>query len=429
MPEVRSTTLAETRFEETLPSGLHVVVLPRPGYAKTFGMFTTRYGSIDHHFRPLDGQEIRVTDGIAHFLEHKLFEEPDGDAFTRFGRKGASANAFTGHTQTSYLFTATDHITENLHTLLDFVQAPYLTDANVAKEKGIIEQEIRMYDDHATWRGYRAMLENLYHVHPVRIDIAGTVESISQIDVESLLTCYRTFYHPANMVLVVCGDVDPDVVFREVRANQARKTFEPWPGVERLQDPEPDTVHAASTTLHLSVARPILRLGFKDRAPGIDGEALQFHHLVAGIALELTLGKASDLYNRLDGSGLIDATFSYDHEAEPGYAYTMLGGETDDPERLASALIEGFQQVRTHGFVAEAFERVRRKRLGEFLRVFNSPESLTYEFTTAYLAGVDMYAIPALLDRVTLEHVTERARALFDPERMSKVVILPTQES
>src|SRR5690606_38157317 len=206
----------------TLPNGLEVFVLRKPGFSKKYAVFSTRYGSIDRTFRhPGDGTWHTVPDGIAHFLEHKLFEEEGGNAFDRFAALGASANAYTSYTMTSYLFSCSDHFRENLDILLDYVQEPYFTDENVEKEKGIIEQEIRMYQDHAAYRTMRTLLNCLYHQHPVRIDILGSVESIRRIDKDTLYRCHEAFYHPSNMALFVVGEVDPGEVFELVEADMA----------------------------------------------------------------------------------------------------------------------------------------------------------------------------------------------------------------
>lgn len=209
METIRYDALQETLYRETMENGLQVYVLPKPGFQKTYATFSTKYGSIDNHFRVEGQEDIAVPDGIAHFLEHKMFEEPEGDIFATFASQGASANAFTSFDQTVYLFSATENIPANLETLVNFVQHPYFTDQNVEKEKGIIGQEIGMYRDNPDWRVYFGLIEAMYKVHPVHIDIAGTVESIGTITKETLYTCYNAFYHPSNMLLFVVGGSIP----------------------------------------------------------------------------------------------------------------------------------------------------------------------------------------------------------------------------
>lgn len=216
----------ETLYHEVLPNGLTVYLLPKNDYHKTYGLFSTNYGSIDNEFIPYGEKEkVKVPDGIAHFLEHKLFEKEDGDVFQLFGKQGASANAFTSFTKTSYLFSTTDQVEKNLTTLIDFVQAPYFTEETVNKEKGIIGQEIQMYEDDPNWRMFFGILNNLYPTHPLHIDIAGTVESIDKITAQDLYTCYRTFYQPSNMVLFVVGKMEPEKLMKLIRENQEAKKF------------------------------------------------------------------------------------------------------------------------------------------------------------------------------------------------------------
>jgi predicted Zn-dependent peptidase len=262
-----------------MDNGLHVYVLPKPGFQKTYATFATKYGSVDNHFRVEGQQSVKVPDGIAHFLEHKMFEEPEGDIFATFSSNGASANAFTSFDQTVYLFSATERIQENLTTLVNFVQHPYFTDENVEKEKGIIGQEINMYEDNPDWRSYFGLIEALYKVHPVHIDIAGTIQSISTITKETLYSCYEAFYHPSNMILFVVGGVDPAEVIELVRNNQAKKDYKPQGEIERIFDDEPTTVAEPRHEVKLAVSLPKLLFGFKEAEVGLTGEALLRHDL------------------------------------------------------------------------------------------------------------------------------------------------------
>ena len=226
MEKIEFKQLQEELYHEKLENGLEVYILPKKGFNKTFATFTTKYGSIDNHFVPLGSEEyIKVPDGIAHFLEHKLFEKEDGDVFQQFSKQGASANAFTSFTRTAYLFSSTSNVELNLDTLMDFVQEPYFSEKTVEKEKGIIGQEITMYDDNPDWRLYYGVIQNLYENHPVRIDIAGTVESISHINKDLLYECYGTFYHPSNMLLFVVGPVNVEQTMKQIKDNQNKKQF------------------------------------------------------------------------------------------------------------------------------------------------------------------------------------------------------------
>lgn len=236
--------LKETLYYEKLPNGLDVYVLPKQGFNKTFATFTTKYGSVDNTFVPLGKEEmIRVPDGIAHFLEHKLFEKEDHDAFQLFSKQGASANAFTSFTRTAYLFSGTSNVEQNLNTLLNFVQEPYFSEKTVEKEKGIIGQEIQMYQDNPDWRLYFGLIDSLFVKHPIKIDIAGTIESISKITKDLLYECYETFYHPSNMLLFVVGAIDPEKTMDLVRENQAKKDYKNQPEIVRSFEEEPNEVN------------------------------------------------------------------------------------------------------------------------------------------------------------------------------------------
>lgn len=420
-------TIKEQTYTERLPNGLTVVLVPKPGYAKTYAVFTTRYGSIDNHFQIEGEPEQRVVDGIAHFLEHKLFEEEWGDIFHTFAEQGASANAFTSHNRTAYLFSATDRVEENLKTLIDFVQRPHLTPENVEKEKGIIEQEIRMYDDMPFWRGYRHLLESMFQRLPVRIDIAGTVDSIYQIDREALMTCYGTFYHPSNMVLAVVGPFDPEAMMQLVRENQAAKRFAPPRAIKRFFESEPLGVGAARHEIKLAVSRPLLLLGWKDKAATPEGEQLR-HELVMGLVQDVAFGRASRLFQELLDTGLIDDSLSYDYECGAGYGFSYLGVETDDPEAFETAVASALQGFIANGLDAEEFEQSRRKQLGDYLHTLNSPEAIANHLTDVLFKDADYFGIPDLIASLTLDEANAALRAHYDPTQRAVSVVLPNGE-
>ena len=234
----------ETVFEETLENGLKVVVIPKKGFYKTFVTYTTKFGSLDHTFKPHGETEYAtVPDGVAHFLEHKLFEKEEGDVFTSFAENDAQVNAFTTFDRTSYLFSATDHVHDNIIRLLKMIESPYFTEQTVEKEKGIIAEEIKMYQEQPNYKLMFQTLGALYHKHPVQIDIAGSVESIYKITADDLYLSYETFYHPANMVLIVVGDVDPEETIELVREHEATRELSEMPPIQRQPFNEPESVH------------------------------------------------------------------------------------------------------------------------------------------------------------------------------------------
>jgi predicted Zn-dependent peptidase len=411
MQKIEHKQVRETLYTETLPNGLEVYVLPKQGFTKTYATFTTRYGSVDNDFAAGEKGRIRVPDGIAHFLEHKMFEQPSGeDVFQEFARQGASANAYTTFTRTAYLFSCTDQVEKNLTTLIDFVQSPYFTDQNVEKEKGIIGQEIRMYDDSPDWRSYFGLIEALYQRHPVRIDIAGTVESISQITKEWLYTCYETFYHPSNMLLFVVGPVDPEAIMKLVRENQAAKTFAPAPHIERFFEEEPDEVAEQWKEIRLAVGIPKCLFGFKEAktALGETGDALLRKELLTDIVLEVLFGKASELYQVLYEEGLIDDSFGASYTLEKGFGFSTIGGDTKDPQRLVERVREELEKRIGQGIEPETFERVRKMKIGEALRYLNSPEWIANQFTSYRFLGTDLFRIIPLLEELTPDEANQR---------------------
>jgi predicted Zn-dependent peptidase len=415
--------LQETIYHEKLPNGLNVYLLPKPGFQKTYATFATKYGSIDNRFQREGGPEHRVPDGIAHFLEHKMFEEPEGDIFATFAAQGASSNAYTSFDRTVYLFSATGNIPENVTTLVNFVQSPYFTDENVEKEKGIIGQEINMYRDNPDWRSYFGLIEALYVNHPVRIDIAGTIDSIAQITKETLYDCYRTFYHPANMLLFVVGGIEPEPLMELIRANQAGKTFPPHGEIRRYFDPEPLQVKEQVRRIQLPVSLPKCLVGFKEPPHTLDGPALLRRELEMKLVLDMLFSQSSAMYQKLYDEGLITDNFGYEYNQIGDQAFSVVGGDTKDPERLMARLREEVEAVQQSGFEPAAFERSRKKRVGGFLRMLNSPESLASEFTKYQFRAADLFDILPVYESLTIQDVNNRVKEHFNWDRMAASIV------
>lgn len=413
----------ETLYREVMPNGLEVVVLPKDGFSKTYATFATRYGSIDNRFAVGDEAPISVPDGIAHFLEHKMFEEPTGDIFATFASQGASANAFTSFDRTVYLFSATGQISANLETLLDFVQHPYFTDENVEKEKGIIEQEINMYRDNADWRVYFGLIDALYHVHPIHIDIAGTAESIRKINKETLYRCYETFYHPSNMFLFIVGGVKPLDVMELVRNNQARKTFAPQGPIARYFDAEPPSVKHSRKLTVLPVSQPKCMIGFKEHRQPLEPDALLRIELATKLMLDALLGSSSPIYHELYDDNLISDSFGHEFNSSEDYAFSVIGGETRDPDLLIGRLREAIEKARADGLNAQSFERTKKKKIGGYLRMLNSPEAIASEFTRYRFRGADLFKLLPIYESITLEEANKRLRDHFDWERMAVSIV------
>jgi predicted Zn-dependent peptidase len=407
-----------------MDNGLHVYVLPKPGFQKTYATFATKYGSVDNHFRVEGQEEISVPDGIAHFLEHKMFEEPEGDIFATFASNGASANAFTSFDQTVYLFSATENIKTNLETLINFVQNPYFTDQNVDKEKGIIGQEINMYLDNADWRVYFGLIEAMYKIHPVHIDIAGTVESISTITKETLYTCYNAFYHPSNMLLFVVGGVNPDEVFEMVRANQAAKDYKPQGDIERIFAPENVEVAEKRRIAKLAVSMPKCLFGFKEKQTGAAGCDLLHRDLTTKLMLDLLFGSSTELYQKLYDEDLISDSFSHEYNSSPQYAFSAVGGDTPDPDKLLSRVREEVDKILQNGFNENDFERARKKKIGGYLRMLNSPENIAHEFTRYEFRGCDFFSVVQGYESITLQEVNDRLREHVDFNQLAVSIVV-----
>lgn len=418
--------LKETLYHEKLANGLEVYLLPKEGFNKTYATFTTKYGSIDHRFVPLgQNNELHVPDGIAHFLEHKLFEKEDGDVFQQFSKQGASANAFTSFTRTAYLFSSTSNVKENLETLIDFVQSPYFSDQTVEKEKGIIGQEITMYDDNPDWRVYFGLIENMYKNHPVKIDIAGTIESIAKITKELLYTCYETFYHPSNMLLFVVGPIDVEAIMNQIRENQNKKEFKEAKEIKRFFEDEPIEVASAKQVLKMPVQTSKCLVGFKTKNPNRSGKELLERELAINVLLDLLFGKSSENYEKLYNDGLIDDSFSYDYTEEYGFGFSMIGGDTEDPEQLSSRLKDIMLTFDINNIADDYLLRIKKKKIGSFLRALNSSEYIANQFTRYQFNQMNLFDIVSVLESIQKTQLQEAAKDLFDEKCFTVCQVVP----
>ncbi|MCA1037583.1 insulinase family protein [Bacillus infantis] len=419
--------LKEKLYYEKMANGLDVYILPKQGFNKTYATFTTKYGSVDNHFVPLGQEEfVKVPDGIAHFLEHKLFEKEDGDVFQQFSKQGASANAFTSFTRTAYLFSSTSDVERNLETLIDFVQDPYFTEKTVEKEKGIIGQEITMYDDNPDWRLYFGLIQNMYQNHPVKIDIAGTVESISHITKDLLYECYNTFYHPSNMLLFVTGPVDPEAIMGQIRSNQEKKEYSDQPAIERRFEQEMTGVAEKKQVLKMNVQSSKCLLGVKALNVKQEGAEMLKNELTLNVMLDILFGKSSKNYETLYREGLIDETFSYDYSQEQGFGFAMLGGDTSDPDQLAGTLRSMLLEAKTGDvFSQEALDRTKKKKIGAFLRSVNSPEYIANQFTRYAFNEMDLFEVVPEIEKISLEQLKETANVFLSEDRFTVCQVVP----
>ncbi|WP_419884135.1 EF-P 5-aminopentanol modification-associated protein YfmH [Peribacillus sp. B-H-3] len=427
MEKITFEQLEEELFHEKMENGLEVYILPKKGFNKSYATFTTKYGSVDNHFMPLGKNEfLKVPDGIAHFLEHKLFEKEDGDVFQQFSKQGASANAFTSFTRTAYLFSSTSDFEKNLKTLVDFVQEPYFSDKTVEKEKGIIGQEINMYDDNPDWRLYFGCIENMYKHHPVKIDIAGTVASIADITKELLYECYGTFYHPSNMLLFIVGPVDAGKLMEDIRNNQLSKDYKDQPNIQRKFEEEPPEADKKSQTIRMNVQTPKVMVGVKAVNVNQSGKEMLKAELAANLLLEMLFGKSSPLHEELYNEGLIDQSFSYDYTQEQGFGFALVGGDTEQPEQLTEKLRTILLSAKSgKGISEDSLSRTIKKKIGSFLRSLNSPEYIANQFTRYAFNDMNLFDVVPALEEISFKDIQKTAAELIDEDRITVCQVLP----
>ncbi|NRE69055.1 insulinase family protein [Enterococcus faecium] len=417
----------ETLYHEVLPNGLTVYLLPKNDYHKTYGLFSTNYGSIDNEFIPYGEKEkVKVPDGIAHFLEHKLFEKEDGDVFQLFGKQGASANAFTSFTKTSYLFSTTDQVEKNLTTLIDFVQAPYFTEETVNKEKGIIGQEIQMYEDDPNWRMFFGILNNLYPTHPLHIDIAGTVESIDKITAQDLYTCYRTFYQPSNMVLFVVGKMKPEKLMKLIRENQEAKNFPPKQEIVRYF-PENTKEIIKQSALEAAITRDKFVLGIKglDTLPQEGTELLRYKTAI-NLLFQMILGNTSRNYLAMYNQGIIDDSFGFEFSLDREFHFADFSGDTDEPEKAAEKVKEIILGFADDPEVSETnLDLLKKKMLGQYFQSLNSIEYIANQFTQSLFGDRTLFDLPEIIDSIQMKDVLAAGEAFISEEAFSEFYMRP----
>ncbi len=414
--------LGERCWQEILPNGLCVRVVPKPGFARRYAFLGVNFGSIDTQFT-LGGVRHRVPDGIAHYLEHKMFDLPEDNAMNLFAAHGGSPNAFTGYAMTAYYFDCTEEFEENLKILLRLVTEPYFTPESVEKERGIIAQEIRMYEDSAESRVVEDLFDGMFRSHPVRVPIAGTVESIAEITAQSLYDCHAAFYQPGNMVLCVAGDVDPETVVRIAREGTPAQ-----PGVLPQRDygaPEALSCPRSRMERTMEVAMPTFAIGFK--CPPPESEPLR-REIVGEIAAEILAGESSTLYQRLYEQGLIDAGFSVGYESVKDACLLSATGDSRDPEAVLQALLDEAARIVKEGFDRAQFDRLVRSAVGRRTRDLDSFESICYLMGGSYyFDGVDYLRFPEVYASVEPEDVQSFLTETVRPERAALSVVRPKE--
>ncbi len=413
----------ESLYHKKHESGLNIYIMPRKDYNTNYAIFGTRYGSVDSKFIvPGEDFVTEVPDGIAHYLEHKMFDQPDGtNIFDQFAKFGGNANAFTSFNMTGYLFSCTDFFYENLKTLMNYVQTPYFTKESVQKEQGIIGQEIKMYDDNAPWRVFFNLLGCFYQNHPVKLDIAGTVESIAHINHELLYKCYNTFYNLSNMAIFVTGDIDPDEALRVIES--AIKNNEPFEEkIERIYPDEPMELAKNYAEQSIAVAKPIFMMGWKDTDVGYSGERLMKKSIEMEILTEMLFGKGTPLYSKLYDAGLINNTFSVEFNPQIAYGFTAIEGESSEPKKVFDEILSELDNLE----LCEAdFNRVKKVVWGDYIRSFNDIEGYAHTFMTELSTDCDYFDYPRIFEGVTFEDVKSRFKQHFNKEFAALSVVKP----
>ncbi|MCR4925677.1 MAG: insulinase family protein [Clostridiales bacterium] len=419
--KIENEALKEAYYSVKHPSGLQIYVMPKENYSSAFAVFGTNYGSIDTGFKRSDENDFAtIPEGTAHFLEHKLFESEELDAFERYAKTGASANAYTSFDQTCYLFSCSANFKENLEILIDFVQHPYFTQETVEKEQGIIGQEIRMYQDVPNWQVMFNLLRAMYSNHPVRIDIAGTIESIAEINADMLYRCYNTFYNLNNMALAVAGNVTVDEVI-EVADRMLKKAENVT--IERIDHKEPKEVAMDYIEEKLAVATPQFMLGFKEtnKEPVVSLK----QRLETAVMLDIIAGRTSALYNDMFKKGLINSEFGTEYFNGNGYAAILFSGETNHYKEVAELIKKEIKKFKAEGIKEEEFELVRRKTYGRSIMAFNDVDTLANSLVASHFLKSGLFDDIEILGRMTVEDVNNRLKNTLDENYSSLSVILP----
>ncbi len=415
--KIYGSVIKETCLKYTAPGGLKVFMLPMEGYSSAVAQFSARFGSQDNSFSVNGGEYNRIPDGTAHYLEHKLFESEEKDAFSLFAQTGASCNAGTSFDYTQYYFSCADNFRKNLEILLDFVQDPYFTAENVEKERGIIGQEITMYRDNPAWRVFTNLLEGLYSRNPVRNDIAGTVESISHITEKTLYDCYDAYYNPANMFLCVSGNFDPDDV---ISVCESRLKNRPAIDVKAEPFDEPLRVNRRRTALQMPVAKPIFEIGFKLPSKSVS-ESVE-DYVYYGILFDIMLGDTSDFFGEMRGSGLLNEEFSDGVFSGRGHLFPFVRGESDDPDRILAEIQRRIGAYKTVPPSEEEFERIKRSTYGALVRDYNNVDSVASTLSEAALADEKPFSVIETAASADYQKMLERLYALDEDNASISII-------
>ncbi|HOK62287.1 MAG TPA: pitrilysin family protein [Soehngenia sp.] len=424
MLKIKNERIKEEVYFETLENGLKIYYYPKIGFSKKYAVFSTGNGSCDNKFK-IEGNDevITLPDGIAHFLEHKLFEDPEKDFFEKFSSLGADVNAFTNFNQTSYLFSTTENFIECLLELVNLVMEPFFTDENVEKEKGIIAQEIQMYKDSPNWKVFFNLLDGLYVNHPIKIDIAGSIDSISKINKDNLYLAYKLFYNPESMVLVLVGDIEFEKVIDELNIEFSKYNTEKLKGI-KIYENEPAIINKKRIEERMSTSIPIFNLGIKDINIGLKGKDAVIKDLTTNLILEILFSRSSEFYQELYTEGLIDDQFGAYYTGKTDYGYSIISGSSENPNKVYDKIMELFKNPDKY-LTEDGFERIKKKQIGQFLIGLNSIEYIAYAFTELCFQDFLLIDYLDLYEEINFKMIKERFNEHFNPDRICLSLIVP----
>ena len=421
MQIIENSKVKEKLYIEKLENGLTIIIVPKKEIQKKYVIWGTNYGSNDSKFIvPGESEVTEVPKGVAHFLEHKMFEQESGiNSLDTLTALGVEANAYTTNDHTAYLFECTENFYPALDELMDYVQHPYFTDQNVEKEKGIIGQEIMMYDDYPEWKVYLNTLEAMYHEHPVKLDITGTIETISHINKDILYKCYNTFYNPSNMAMVICGDFEPEELLEEIKKRLVKKNANGE--IKRIYPKEPETIVKEKIEQNMDVSEPLFTIGIKDKI-ATEKEKVK-KHLAIEILLNIIIGKSSKLYQELYNNGILYTVPSFDYEFSRDYAHILITGQSKEPEKVYEKLKQEIEKLKQDGINAEEFERIKKMLYGAYVREYDEPGDIARMFLADFFKGINSFEYLEELTIINEQYVEQILKETFNENKMVISVI------
>ena len=423
MKIIESSKIKEKAYIEKLENGMDVIIIPKKNAIKKYVIWGTHFGSIDNHFiMPTTGEEVYIPDGVAHFLEHKMFEQPNGtNSLDTLMALGIDANAYTSNDHTAYLFECTDNFYEGLDELMDYVQHPYFTEENVEKEKGIIGQEIGMYDDDPSWQLYINAMDCMYKENPIKIDIAGTVESIREITPDILYKCYKTFYNPSNMTMVVCGDFEPEKLLNEIKKRLVPK--ENQGEIKRIYAKEETEINKKETEVKMELSNPLFLVGYKDATK--NKESLVKRHIAIEIILNMLIGKSSELYKKLYEENILLSEPNFDYEFNNEYAHVTIYGQSKNPRRIYEEITKQVEKYIKNGLDEEHFKRIKKKIYGDYAIEYNSVADIARMFLADKMKGINSFDYIEEFNTVTKEYTEGILKEVFNEKNEILSIVNP----